>query len=40
MENNSEAPIETNPFDHILYEFSMYLQASLLITNIIVINVN
>lgn len=33
MENNSEAPIETNPFDHILYEFSMYLQASLLISN-------
>ncbi len=25
-----EKAIETNPFDHILYEFSMYLQASVL----------
>ena len=27
-----EEAIETNPFDHILYEFSMYLQASVLIS--------
>ena len=27
-----EKAIETNPFDHILYEFSMYLQASVLIS--------
>lgn len=25
-----EKAIETNPFDHIIYEFSMYLQASVL----------
>lgn len=28
-----EKAIETNPFDHILYEFSMYLQASILISS-------
>ena len=29
---SAEKVIETNPFDHILYEFSMYLQASALIS--------